>query len=78
MHRSLILMLALAFCAPAIQSGAQTLTADERAFFDQHISQIVQIEPKRLADPAVQKVFAAPFYEVTVTIERTKGATPTS
>ena len=73
MHRLLIVALALAFSAPAVQSAAQTLTPEERGFFDQHIGTIVQIEPKRLVDPAVQKVFAAPFYEVTVTIHEKEG-----
>jgi hypothetical protein len=73
MHKSLILVLTLAFCAPAAHAAAQALTPAERAFFDQHISEIVQIEPKRLVDPALQKVFATPFYEVTVTIRENNG-----
>jgi hypothetical protein len=68
MPKFLIVTLALIFCAGAARSDAQTLPAAERAFFDQHISEIVSIEPKRLADPAMLKVFAAPIYEVTITI----------
>jgi hypothetical protein len=68
MHKCLIVMLALLFCAGATQSAAQTLAPAERAFFDEHISELVQIQPRRLADPAMPRVFAAPFYEVTITV----------
>jgi hypothetical protein len=73
MRKSLVLTLALVFCGVAAQSFAQVLTSEERAFFDQHISELVKVEPTRVVDPAVQKVFAAPFYEVTTTIHEGDG-----
>ncbi len=76
MYRYLVAVLAL-FCVPAATSGAQTLTADERAFINQHIWEIVQIEPKRVADPVVEKVFAVPLYFIPITIGD-KDAGPTT
>jgi hypothetical protein len=73
MRKSLVLILAVAFCGAAVQSFAQALTPADRAFFDQHISELVKIEPTHLVDPAVQKVFAAPLYEVTITVHEGDG-----
>ena len=40
----------------ALRAGAQTLTADEKAFMDQHLSDIVTTEITRLNDAALAKV----------------------
>jgi len=78
MPKLLIVTLALVFCAGAARSDAQTLPPAERAFFDQHISEIVRIEPKRMADPAMLKVFAVPIYEVTITIHEADSTNTSS
>ncbi len=79
MRKSLVAALVFAFlCVPAVRSMAQTLTPEERTFFDQHISKIVEIQPKRMVDPAVVKVFAVPFYDVAVTIHEAEGTSGTN
>ncbi len=52
--------------------------ADELTFVKNHLSDVVQVEPARLDDAAVMKVFAAPVYRVTVKIRDAEGATNTS
>jgi hypothetical protein len=52
---------------------AQSLTAEERAFFDQHIAQLVKVEPTRLTDPSLPIVFSVPFYSVTVSVVQGDG-----
>jgi hypothetical protein len=51
------------------------LPADEKAFLDQHFSDVIKIEPVRLSDPAVVKVFATPFYKLQVDIYDGEGGT---
>lgn len=57
------------FCLAGSARGAG-LSPDERAFFDKHISKIVQIEPTRMEGPALQTVFQSPLYKVIVTISQ--------
>jgi cellulose synthase/poly-beta-1,6-N-acetylglucosamine synthase-like glycosyltransferase len=57
----------------ALRAGAQTLTADEKAFMDQHLSDIVTTEITRLNDAALAKVFAVPFYSVKMIIKEDDG-----
>ena len=73
----------LAFAVVAALSLAWTargagLSADERAFFDKHMSDIVKVEPSRMDEPALKKVFDAPFFDVKVTINQGGSETQTS
>src|ERR1017187_1103557 len=45
---------------------AEGLPKDEQDFFDKHIFEFVKITPQKLTSPAVVKVFAIPFYKVTI------------
>ncbi len=58
----------VSFCA-----RAEGLPAEEQAFFDKQISTFIQILPTRLQDAALVKVFAVPFYKVTVEIKDGDG-----
>jgi hypothetical protein len=51
-----------------LRSRGAALTPQEQAFFKQHLSDIVKIEPTRLSDPAIEQVFKAPLYDVKVEI----------
>lgn len=66
----------LMWCLTSAAQGAG-LSSDERAFFDKHISKIVQIEPARLSDPALRRVFKAAFYKVTITLNQGESGTQT-
>jgi hypothetical protein len=50
----------------AARAEAQALSADDRAFIDQHISDLLafKAEPILISDPAVNTVFAGPLYQV--------------
>ncbi len=67
MHKSAVLVSVLLCCAAALPATAQTLTPAERAFFDQHISEVVTFEPTPLA-AAPPRVFAMRFYAVQVNL----------
>ena len=69
-------LMLLSFGAP--RAGAQALTADEKAFVTQHVSDIVTTEITRLGDAALAKVFAVPFYKVKMIIKDDEGGTETS
>ena len=47
--------------------------ADEQAFLDKHMSEVVAITPKRLNDPAVVKTFSAPVYELNIVMNMGDG-----
>jgi hypothetical protein len=49
--------------------------ADEQAFLDKHMNEVVAITPKRLSDAAVTKSFSAPVYELNITINSGDGGT---
>ena len=70
-----ILLGALVFGVMATRAWGGDLTADEKAFIDQHTSDVVKIEPVRLSDPAVVKVFATPFYTLNIAIDEGDGGT---
>ena len=64
----IVVALAVAGSLP-VAARAAGLPAEEQAFFDKHISEIVQLEPTKLNDAAFLKVFATPFYSVKVLIK---------
>jgi len=49
--------------------------ADEQAFLDKHMSEVVAITPKRLNDAAVTKAFSAAVYELNIVINLGDGGT---
>jgi hypothetical protein len=59
--------------AGAARVAAQGLPPAEKAFFDSHIAEFVQIVPTRLSDPALRKVFATPLYDVQVVLKEADG-----
>ena len=69
---SVIVFSMLAATAPALLSAAE-LTADEQAFFNRHTSDLVRLEPTRLDDPVLARVFSATFYAVQVVIKDADG-----
>lgn len=56
---------------------ADGLPADEQAFFDKQISNVIQIQPTRVNDASFLKVFSAPFYKVKITIKQGDGGMQT-
>jgi hypothetical protein len=56
--------------APAWGDG---LPADEQAFLDKHMNEVVAITPKRLNDAAVAKAFSAPVYELNIVMNMGDG-----
>jgi hypothetical protein len=76
MRKSLSALIVVVAC---LTSGALAagLSPDERAFFDKNISKIVQIEPSRITDPSLEKVFQASFYKVTITLNQGESGTQT-
>ncbi len=66
MHRSLALVLSTLLSAvPALTSAAE-LTPAEKAFFEQHVADVIRLDAQRLDAPAVAKVFSSPMYLVKV------------
>lgn len=77
--RKLIPVLALVLATfGTLRAGAQTLPADEQAFIDKHMTDIVTTETTRLSDAAIIKVFAVPLYKVKMVIKDDSGGTETS
>ena len=70
----LLVLLLLLICSAA---SAAELTGQDKAFFDQHMSDVIKIEPQLFDSPAVKTVFAATFYNVTITIQDGDGGTQT-
>jgi hypothetical protein len=70
-----ILIGALVLGVVATRAWGGDLTADEKAFLDQHFSDVVKIESARVSDPAVIKAFATPFYTVSIDISDGDGGT---
>ena len=66
MRRTLVLAAALTLTCTV---NAADLSPADKAFFDQHISDIIKIQPTQLDSDAVKKVFAVPFYSVNITIK---------
>lgn len=55
----------------------QGLSGEEATFVKNHVSDVVKVEPARLNDSAVLKVFAAPIYKLTVSIDDGSGGSST-
>lgn len=53
------------------------LSADEQKFLDAHVGSIVQIEPTKLTNAALERVFAATFYKVEVKVKQGEGSQTT-
>jgi hypothetical protein len=70
-----ILIGALVLVVGATCAWGGELTADEKTFLDQHVSDVVKTESVRLSDPAVVKVFATPFYTLNIAIDDGDGGT---
>jgi hypothetical protein len=70
-----ILIGALVLGVVATRAWGAELTADEKAFLDQHVPDVVKTEYVRLSDPAVIKAFATPFYTVNIDISDGDGGT---
>jgi hypothetical protein len=62
----------------AAPAQGRALSPDEQAFLREHLSEVVKVEPDRLADDAVVRVFATPIYRITVVVKEGDGATSTS
>jgi hypothetical protein len=70
MRRTLVLAALLTLTCTV---NAADLSPADKTFFDQHISDVVKIEPTLIDAPAVQTVFAVPFYNVTIEIKEGDG-----
>jgi hypothetical protein len=73
--RQPILIGALVLGVVATRAWGGDLTADEKVFLGQHLSDVVKIESVRVSDPAVIKAFATPFYTVNIDISDGDGGT---
>lgn len=60
---------------PAVLAGQPS--ADEQAFLDKHMSDVVVIAPVRMDDPSVLAAIAAPIYQLTITLNSGDGGTMT-
>ena len=67
------LIVALALVLGSSRQARAELSSDDQAFFDKHSNDIVRIEPARVTDPAVVKVFAIPFYQVKIVMKMGEG-----
>lgn len=65
----LLLVFGLMFLSPR-PSGAQSLSAEDQAFFDKHSTDVVRLEPTRLSDPAFVRVFSMPIFHIKVVIKQ--------
>jgi len=75
MLRRPILFGALVLGVVATRAWSAEPTAAEKAFLDQHISDLVKIEYVRVSDPVVLRVFATPFTTVNIDISDGDGGT---
>lgn len=73
--RQPILIGALVLGVVATRAWGGDLPANEQAFFEKHFSDVVKIDPVRVSDPAVLKVFATSFYTLNVSIDDGQGGT---
>ncbi len=73
--RQPILIGALVLGVVATRAWGGDLPANEQAFFEKHFSDVVKIDPVRVSDPAVIKVFATPFYTLNLSIDDGQGGT---
>ena len=75
MLRRPILFGALVLGVVATRAWSAEPTAAEKAFLDQHISDLVKIEYVRVSDPVVLRGFATPFTTVNIVISDGDGGT---
>ncbi|HTW93171.1 MAG TPA: hypothetical protein VMD30_00155 [Tepidisphaeraceae bacterium] len=73
MLRTITLAL-LSFAFLPVGLFAQAVSADDQAFIDKHVSEIVKITPTKMEDANVAKVFAAPFFKLDVEIQDPDGS----
>lgn len=66
--------LAAALVVTSNPARAGGVSADEQKFIDAHIGNIVKVEPTKLTDPSLGRVFSAAFYKVEVKVTQ-GGAT---
>jgi hypothetical protein len=69
---------ALVLGVVATRAWGGDLTADEKAFLDQHFSDVIKIESARVSGPSVLTVFATPFFKVSVDIYDGDGESATT
>ena len=69
MHGNMVLWTAV-MCVGLLSAGAfgQAVSAEDQAFIDRHVSEIVKITPTKLNDANVTKVFSAPFFKLDIQI----------
>lgn len=72
MRKLLPAVVVAVWCLTSVARGAG-LSQEEQAFFDKHISKVVQIEPSRISDPSLDRVFQATFYKVTISVKQGEG-----
>ena len=75
MRRSFPVAIVVACLTVATGLLAQSVTPDDRAFFDKHIGEFVKLEctPTPVDSPAVKQAFAARLYKVQVVLKVTNG-----
>ncbi len=73
MTRRFLPIVAIFLFAGVAPSMAQSLTDEEKAFLDKHMSEVIKVEPARLNDAGFLKVFSALFYQVTISIKTDDG-----
>ncbi len=66
MNRTLILAWSTLLSVLPSLAFAGDLTPAERAFFDQHLADLIRLDAQRLDTPEVVRVFSAPVYAVKV------------
>lgn len=71
--RRALLIASLGLLLGSVSSFGAALSPEERAFFDKHLSSIVEIEPTRVSNPAVDRVFSAPIYDIKIIIHQGQG-----
>jgi hypothetical protein len=70
-----LVLIVVAVFAP--RAHGQELTAEEKAFFRERLSDVVEVVPERVTDEAVRKVFAPAIYHVQVLVKEPGGSTST-
>lgn len=59
--------------APARIARADGLSADDQAFFDKHSTDVVRLEPTRLTDAPVVRVFSVPLFHLKIVMKMGDG-----
>lgn len=75
--RTLLPVIVVALLCLTYAARGAELSAEERAFFDKHQSDIVKVEPSPMDEPALKKVFRARFYNAKVIINQGGGGSET-